>query len=475
MTQPAHPTLSPSLIAKLKAMDVQAISDLVASFEAGPSNVRLPSGVARIKASEIDRVSDIEVREQPEPVWPTEPVAKVEDEIFAFRSRSYSRFQPMYYTFLCTSDFMNLAVPLAILSFEHIPDPLLKRWHWWRGYGTETLGTLQAAKELAKSIICSHEGVRYEDANPKTLARKFEIQTERATHVFLTWGDWRGLWAPVYMDPDATPEPHAASYYRAGKEDELRGEAAVRRRALKLARKYDKVVVKPRPAAMAGTPYRAVYLPREMRDKWEVIRKWMADGQPNGCTFNGTIQNLLSDQYNLMPDEVDWPTHPYSPVPDRSRAVAVLKPDAELMVRGRQKEVLEAAAQLAAPGEPVTPTAISKIVGISRNNVCLVIRALRKKGFWPHPPTWPGPKPSGPNELIPRMSRREDEEAAANDIVARLMRLPDAESRRRAMEMVDGVRAREVEAEVNNGSELLGAVADYLSYINAINGGETEE
>jgi hypothetical protein len=440
MTDHDRPSLSPNLIAKLKAMDIQSIADIVSSFEAESARSRLPAGVARITADQADYVADVETREQPEPIWPVEPVADRDDEIYAFYVRSSLRHYGQFYTFFTTADFKNLAVPLLLLSpFDHMPDPILKRWHWWRGDGVDSLGTIQAAQVLAKRIVCGFEGVRYEDANPKTLAKKFDIVTPKAAHTFMSWGDWTGLWVPTYMLPESPPDDRAAMFVKLFKETEISGETAIKRHARKLAKRYDKIVVKPRMPAIGGGPYKGMYIPLEHQRRWEQIQRWMAAGRPDGCSFSKVMQNLIDDQYDRMPPEGDWPIHPYVSVNMISPEPSLLRPEEKRQLSARQREVLEAARRLFVPGKPATPKAIAKVAGITPNHVSLTIRVLRNKGLWPYPSPQPGRK--DPMDAVPRVATPRDEEIAAEDIVARLMRLPNPESRRRALDLVESARA----------------------------------
>jgi biotin operon repressor len=63
-----------------------------------------------------------------------------------------------------------------------------------------------------------------------------------------------------------------------------------------------------------------------------------------------------------------------------------IKPQAANLTH-REQQVLDAAAKLANPGEPVSPTALASRLGIGRNHVGLVIGKLRAKGVWPHAPS----------------------------------------------------------------------------------------
>lgn len=95
----------------------------------------------------------------------------------------------------------------------------------------------------------------------------------------------------------------------------------------------------------------------------------------------------------------------------------------ELNLPTRQRQVLEAADELARKGEPVSITVIARSIGIQPTNAHHVVDTLKSKGLWKHP------------SLKPRPDEREAR--AAREIRAILARLPDDRTRKAAMKRVN--------------------------------------
>lgn len=99
----------------------------------------------------------------------------------------------------------------------------------------------------------------------------------------------------------------------------------------------------------------------------------------------------------------------------------------------RLQQVLDVAASIAEPGEPITPKEIAEKIGITPNNVSLLISRLRDQGLWIYAPPKPGRKPGDRSKPGPIQ-----EERAAAKIHELLVRFPDAAARRRIIELVLG-------------------------------------
>lgn len=93
----------------------------------------------------------------------------------------------------------------------------------------------------------------------------------------------------------------------------------------------------------------------------------------------------------------------------------------------RQREVLDAAANLAKPGEPVSGVEIATAMGIQASNVYSVIRTLKGKGLWPYASF------KGFTTESPKASALERETEAIRVICLKLAGLPDDASRKRVM------------------------------------------
>lgn len=61
----------------------------------------------------------------------------------------------------------------------------------------------------------------------------------------------------------------------------------------------------------------------------------------------------------------------------------------------REQQVLDAAAKLAKPGEPVSPSAIAAKLGVGRNYVGTVTAKLKARGLWKHASSPRGRKAGG--------------------------------------------------------------------------------
>lgn len=97
----------------------------------------------------------------------------------------------------------------------------------------------------------------------------------------------------------------------------------------------------------------------------------------------------------------------------------------------RQRQVLDAAATLANPGDPVTPSEIGRMLSLTGNNVSLIIRALKQKGLWKYSSGRTRTRADDLTELFPAKANPRHEEKAATMIYNLLLRFPDGLSRRR--------------------------------------------
>lgn len=96
--------------------------------------------------------------------------------------------------------------------------------------------------------------------------------------------------------------------------------------------------------------------------------------------------------------------------------------------QSRQQQVIEAAAKLAAPGEPLTVNDIAKELGMHPANVHKIVRDLRANGLWSHP----SPRAVAAVDL----DQLALETKAIRDICSRLAELPDPPSRKRVLDYV---------------------------------------
>lgn len=102
----------------------------------------------------------------------------------------------------------------------------------------------------------------------------------------------------------------------------------------------------------------------------------------------------------------------------------------------RQRQVLEAAASLAKPGEPVTTKAIAEVIGdITANHVSLTVGRLKKNGLWKYADPR-AKKPPDITDFIPAKPTPDHEDKAATLIHDLLLRFPDATARRRVISSV---------------------------------------
>jgi hypothetical protein len=448
MTEPDHPTLSPSLISKLKAMDLDSLAEMLGVGR--PGDGLLDPDFRLISVDEARVMPDVIEPPRVEPVWPVPPVAQPEDEVYAILAYSRERHERTIYTFFATADFANLAVPISLLDFGYLPDPVLKQWHWWRGPGADALGTPEAVKKLAQAIVDKAKGVKYDPDNPKALDERFEIKTAKATHTFMTRKGWRGLWAPLAMKPEGHPDDRCATFTKIFTEDQIKGRRSIMRYARRMAREHDKIRIRPKLPGGARYPYKALYLSQLHQDKLEAIRAWMAASNPNGCSRSKVIRNLIDDQHDRLPPESEWVFRAYpwriediTPKPDRS-SMRLLKRHERAVSRTdgkpiseRQQQVLTVASQIAGPSGPVSPMDIAKRIGVTPNNVTLVIRQLKKDGLWSHPALAAGRRRKGQDAPVVKNPTYEDERTAAREIMDRLSRLADPESRLRVLEMIE--------------------------------------
>lgn len=352
-----QPDLSPKLVAKLKSLDLGAIADLL---------LPIPEGMSRIHGAEAPDTEDVVSIPEPEPVWPVEPMAKKEDSLYKFVVSSRKKRMHQGYVFLATIDWKNLAVPTALLSPDHLPDPVLRKWHWWRGKGAETTGTEQATVKLAKAIVYDCDGISYDPDNPESLRIMFDVETPKGKHVFMTYHGWRGLWAPIYMtDEDVVPDAAKRDFYKELSESKIQGRKAVRKYAMGMAQKFDRLEYRLRKRRSQGAGRYVVTLNRDRAAKLVRFRDWVATENPNGCTQNEAIGRALDLAAATIPSEEELP-------PGFMRQLS------------RRDRVMGAAKELFAAKKPISATAIARMLNYPKARVSVTIGVLKAEGIWPY-------------------------------------------------------------------------------------------
>lgn len=296
------PTINPKLLEKLLAMEFEDLADALCDD---------PDGARRMLAADAETLETTIIHDQPEPVWPIEPLTKPEDAIYLIDVPSRRNHIRQSTVFIATADYQNLAVPIKFLPADCIPDPLLKKWHWWRGTGWDKLGTDAACRNLARKIVRQFDRMENAPGRPKDLDVRFEIKTPKAVHEFMTRHDWRGLWAPLCMRPEGVPDARAAMFTKILREKEIQGKREIKKYARRMAYEYDKVKLKPKPPKHARGPFKSIYLSIEYQDRWELVRAWMAHGRPNGCSQSQAVRNLIDDQLAKLPPESEWDENRY--------------------------------------------------------------------------------------------------------------------------------------------------------------------
>lgn len=302
----SDPPVNPGLLEKLLAMDLETLADALCAAPGGE-----PGGARRILAAEAETL-ETTIDDRPEPVWPIEPLVAKEDEVFTMVMKSRKLHSAQSVVFLATVDFNHLAVPIHLLPNDCMPDPVLKHWHWWRGTGSDRLGTEDACRSLAARLLRQHDRMEKAPERPRDLDVRFDVKSPKSTHTFMTRYGWRGLWAPLYMRPDLPPDVRSAMFARIFKECEIEGRREVKKYARKMVREYDKLKAKPKPHEYSRGPFQAVYLPLSHIEMWDALRRWMAHKRPNGCNRSQVVKNLLRDQFERMPPEAEWDEKPYT-------------------------------------------------------------------------------------------------------------------------------------------------------------------
>jgi hypothetical protein len=381
MSDDRNPALSPKLIEKLLAADLGSIADLFLESRTGIR--RIAAG----DAGEIEPVVDLP-DDGPTPVNPTEPVAGPCDALYLMRVFSRKRHMRQAITFLATDDWRHLAVPIAILPPEYLPDPVIKDFHWWRGAGAETIHSEETARAVARAIVREYDGIKYDPANPGELDVEFEVKTAKGAHTFLTHHGWQGLWCPLYMATEGQDADDRKSMFaKVLGEREISGKGDVKRYARKLARAYDKIKIKPPKLTSHEGPHRCYYVPKGHRRKLREYQRWLDACDPNGCSESRAVCYGIDLAHASMPPEDEWQVveHPLKTEPEESPSDRADREAVEASARKlprRQREILEAAMAVARPGDSVSIADLAHRVGIDPTNAHKVVNTLRAKGLW---------------------------------------------------------------------------------------------
>lgn len=287
--------INPKILAKLKDANLEELAEILS---------RPVPTAPRVEPDQLDEVPTYEDDDVFSDRWSPE---KVDGRgLYQLRIQSpKSRFGR--YIFLATEDWREIAVPLDLLPPEYLGDDLLKRWHWWRGEGSETIRSEASAIEFAESLVRQFHGLKPSVPLPNYRIHPFDIRTAKAVHQFMTMENWTGLWCANYMAPEgSSPDQINVRWTRLLDSSQISGEKEILKYAARYARAFDRLKNKPNPRPAVRNLRAAHYFYPETRDKIEQTKRYLAAINPNGCSDSRAVRYLIDEGFKSVPPESEW-------------------------------------------------------------------------------------------------------------------------------------------------------------------------